>query len=330
MRQYRLLRPWCRMAFLAVLTLCIGVSLTNAQARQYRVAVLTPGLSYSPLLEGLQDELVRLGYVPGKNLTLLVEDTHGVVSDLSQRAARLAAANPDVFVTMTTSYAAAAKQATDRIPIVFTWVGDPLRSSLIASYASSQNNLTGISNYGSAHSSKRLELLQEIAPGIKRVLAVVAAQERSAQVAFQGLAETAQKLQIQLLRHDVTTLKDIESVLQETPLGSVDAIYHVPSGLTATHIALFIRKAKQDKIPLIVNEDSMVEKGATISYGANFHLVGVQAAKFVAKILKGSHPAEMPTQTPDKMMLAINMTTAKAIGLGIPLSILERADRLVE
>jgi putative tryptophan/tyrosine transport system substrate-binding protein len=273
---------------------------------------------------------VRLGYVPGKNLTLLVEDTHGVVSDLGQRAAKLAAANPDVFVTMTTSYAAAAQQATDRVPIVFTWVGDPLRSGLIASYASSQNNLTGISNYGNAHVGKRLELLQEIAPGIKRVLAVVATQDRNAQVTFQGLAETAQKLQIQLLRRDVTTPEDIESVLQATPPGSVDAIYHIPSGLTATHIALFIRKAKQDKIPLMVNEDSMVDKGATVSYGANFHLVGVQAAKFVTKILKGANPAEMPTQTPDKMMLAINMATAKAIGLELPLSVLERADRLVE
>ena len=294
------------------------------------MAVLTPGLSYTPVLEGLQEGLAQLGYIGGKNVTFLVEDTHGTVPDLAQRAARIAAANPDVLVTVTTSYAIAAKQVTDRVPIVFTWVGDPLRSGLIASYASSQNNLTGISNYGSSQAGKRLELLHEIAPGIKRIMAVVATQDRSAQVTFQGLAETAQKLQLQVLRHDVTTPEEIEPALRDLPVGAVDAIYHVPSALVVTQIELFIQKAKQEKIPLIVNEDSMVDKGATVSYGANFRLIGMQAAKSVTKILKGAQPAEIPTQTPDTMMLAINLATAKAIGLELPRSILERADRLVE
>jgi putative ABC transport system substrate-binding protein len=330
MRQNRFLSSWSGAVLLTVLALCVGVSLAGAQPRQYRVAVFTNGLTASPVLEGLQEGLAQLGYVEGKNVTLMVEDTHGTVPDLVQRAARLAAANPDVLVTVGTIHTTAARQATDRIPIVFTYVGDPLRSGLVASYASSKNNLTGVSVYSGPLSGKRLEILQEIAPGIKRILAVVAVKESIAESSFQVLAETAKKLEIQVIRRDVTTREEIEHVLRDTPTGSVDAIYHVPSALTTGYSELFIQKAEQEKLPLMVHEDSIVEKGALASYGANFRLLGAQAAKLVAKILKGAQPAEMPIQTPDKMMLAINLTTAKTIGLGIPLSVLERADRLVE
>ena len=330
MRRKRFLSLWSRAVLLAVSTLCVGIALVGAQPRQYRVAVLTPGLSYTPVLEGLQEGLAQLGYVAGKNVTFLVEDTHGTVSDLAQRAAQLAAAGPDVLVTVTTGYAMAAKQATNRVPIVFTWVGDPLHAGLIASYASSQNNLTGISNYSNPLAGKWLELLQEIAPGIKRILAVVATDEKNAQLAFERLTETAQKLEIQVLRHDVTTREEIEHVLRATPPGSVEAIYHVPSFFVSTHIDLLIQKAKQDKLPLIVHEDSMVDRGALVSYGGNSRLMGFQAAKLVVKILQGAHPAQIPVQTPDRMMLAINLTTAKIIDLKLPRNVLERADRLVE
>ena len=330
MRWRKFLSLWSRAVVLAVATLCVGVALVGAQPRQYRVAVLTPGLSFTSVLEGLQEGLAQLGYVQGKNVTFLIEDTHGTVPDLAQRAAGLAAAGPDVLVTVTTGYAMAAKQATTSVPIVFTWVGDPLDAGLIASYAASQNNLTGISNYASAREGKRLELLQEIAPGIKRVLAVVATHDRSAQANIQRLDETAKKLGIQVVRRDVTTREEIESVLRDMPPGAVDAIFHVPSALAVSQIERFIQKAKQEKLPLIVNEDSMVDKGALASYGANFRLIGVQAAKFVVKILKGTQPAEMPIQTPDEMMLATNLTTAKTIDLKLPRSVLERVDRLVE
>jgi putative ABC transport system substrate-binding protein len=308
----------------------MSVALVEAQPRRYRVAVLTPGLAYSLVLQGFKDELTRLGYVEGKNVTLIVEDTQGVPLHLAQHAARLVAAKPDVLVTVTTPHTKVAKEATAHVPIVFTWVGDPVRSGLIASYASSQNNLTGISVYSGPLSGKRLEILQEVAPAIKRVLAIVATKESIAESAFQLFHETAHKLEIQVLRREVTTREEIAQVLRETPAGVVDAIYHVPSSLVGAHIELLIEKARQEKLPLIVHEDSMVSKGALVSYGADFRLLGGQAARVVAKILKGASPIDIPIQTPDELILAVNLTTAKAIGLGLPLSVLERADRLVE
>jgi putative tryptophan/tyrosine transport system substrate-binding protein len=315
---------------LAVAALCVSIALAGDQVRHYRVAVLTPGLSFVPVLEGLQEGLARLGYVPGKNVTLVVEDTHGAVPDLIQRAVKLAEAKPDVLVTVGTPHTRAASQATTSVPIVFTRVGDPLQYRMIASYASSQNNLTGVSTYSGPLTGKRLELLLEIAPGIKRILAVVAMNEANAQAAFERLAQVAQKLQLQVLRRDVTTREEIEQALSAMSSGAVEAIYHVPSFLVSAHIDLLIQKAKQAKLPLIVHEDSMVDQGALVSYGGHSHPMGVQAAKLVAKLLEGTQPAQLPIQTPDKFILTINLATAKAIGLGLPLSVLERADRLVE
>jgi len=281
-------------------------------------------------MEGLQEGLERLGYMPGKNLTLVVEDTHGAVPDLAERVARLVAAKPDVLITIGTPHTKAARQATTSVPIVFARVGDPLQYGIIASYASSQNNVTGVSTYSGPLTGKRLELLQEIVPGVKRILALVATNEANAHAAFERLAETARKLQIQVLRRDVTTHEEIAQVLSAMSPGAVEAIFHVPSFLVSAHIDLLIQKATQEKLPLMVHEDSMVDQGALVSYGGHSRPMGVQAAKLVAKILEGTHPAQLPIQTPDKFIMTLNLATAKTIDLALPRTILERADRLVE
>lgn len=306
------------------------VPCVEAQAPKYKIAVLTPGLAFDSVLDGLREALAQAGFEEGKQLTFLIEDTKGEFTDLAQRAVRLVEAGPDVLFTVATSATGAAKNATTTVPIVFAWVGDPVKSGFVASYASSKNNLTGVSVYSAPLSGKRLEVLGEIDPRIKRVLAVVAVKEAIAQFSFEVLEETAKKLDIQLLRRDVTTQAEIEQVIQETPPGSVDAIYHVPSGLVGTHIDLLIAKAKADKIPLAVTDGSMVKQGALFSYGGDFKEMGAQAAKLVVKILKGTKPADLPIQTPDKLLLSINLTTAKAIGLDVPRQVRERADRLLE
>src|SRR3989442_3190647 len=188
----------CRAAVLAVVTLCIGVALVGAQPRHHRVAVLLPRQTFNLALEGLREGLAQLGYQEGKNLTFMVENAQGDVASLPNRAARLVEAKPDVLFTVTTAPTIAAKQATTTIPIVFAVVTDPLRSGVIASYASSQNNVTGITNSAGPLSGKRLEILQEIAPWIKRVLVLVAPQGSVATGSFQFLPEAASKLALQL------------------------------------------------------------------------------------------------------------------------------------
>ena len=286
-------------------------------------------MAFDPVFQGFQEGLSRLGYKEGNDVTFIVEDTKGSFADLAPRSAKLLAANPDILYAVGTVHAIAAKQATSTVPVVFAWVGDPLQTKLIAAYSSSQNNLTGIATASDSLSGKRLEILLSIAPKVKRVLAIVSPKEYVAQSSFRFLEETARKLGVQVVRRDATTEEELKRVLQDTPKGSVDAIYHIPSYL-GSFIDLLVEKAKQDKIPLVVHEESMAAKGALLSYGPDFRSVGAQSARLAAKVLKGEKPTDIPSETPEKLFLVINVGTAKTIGLKVPRDLLERADRLVQ
>ena len=330
MEQNRRPRHRLTAMFLAVAAILVGVSPVGAQSSGYRVAVLTPGATYAPVLEGLREGLPRLGYQEGKNISFIVDETKPGAPDLVSRAKKLVEAKPDAVVAITTSHTAAARQATTTIPIIFVWVGDPLRSGFIASYASSKNNLTGVAAYSGPLSAKRLEILKEIVPGIQRVLTVVTTKDSVAESSFQSVSETAKKLGVQVVRKDVTTKEEIEKVMLEAAKGSVEAIYAAPAALVGVHIDLLIKKCKDDRLPLVVWENSMVEQGALFAYGADIRQVGAQSAKLVSKVLKGAKPSEVPTEIPEKLMLVINLSTARAIGLKIPAPVLERADRRIE
>ncbi len=295
----------------------------------YRIGVFTPGLAFDPVFRGFQEGLSRLGYQEEKNVTFIVEDTQGSASDLAARMTKLLASKPDMLYTVATAHAIAAKEATSTIPVVFAWVGDPVQTRLITSYASSKTNLTGISTSSDALSGKRLEALLGVAPKVKRVLAIVAPKEYVAKSSFRFLRETAEKIGVQVVQREATTEEEFKQVLRETPKRSVDAIYHIPSYL-GSYIHLLIEKAKQDKIPLVVHEESMAEKGALLSYGPDFRSVGVQSARLAAKVLKGEKPSDIPSETPEKLLFVLNLSTAKAIGLKLHREVLERADRLVE
>ena len=295
-----------------------------------RIGVLTPGGDFAPVLEGLRQGLAQLGYVEGKDIAFIVEDTKMETLDPVKSAMKLMEAKPHLLVTVATSHAAAAKQIAGNVPVVFTVLTDPVQSGFVASYASSKNNLTGVSNSVAPLSGKRLEILKQIAPGIKRGLAIVAIKESIAQKSFQFLAESASKFGVQLIRRDVTSKEELETILLDTPKGSVDAIIHVPAILLRNHIALLVEKANKDKLPFGVHTEELVKKGALVSYGEDNRLIGNQAAKIVVKVLKGIQPADIPIETPEQPVLVVNRTTAKTIGLKFPREFLERVDRIVE
>jgi putative ABC transport system substrate-binding protein len=295
-----------------------------------RIGVLTPGGDFGAVLEGLRHGLAQLGYVEGKQVTFIIEDTKMETLDPVTAVMRLIAAKPDLLVTVAISHAAAAKQVAGSVPVIFTLVSDPVQLGFVASYASSKNNFTGVSNTVAPLSGKRLELLKQLVPGIKRALTMVTVKETIAQKSFQFLDESAKKFGIQLIRRDVTTKEDIEKVLVETPKGSVDAIIHSPAILLRNHISLIVEKANKDRLPFGVHTEELVKKGALVSYGEDNRLIGIQAARLVVKVLKGVSPSDIPIETPDRPLLVVNRTTAKTIGLRIPREFLERVDRFVE
>ena len=295
-----------------------------------RIGVFTPGLTLGPVRDGMEEGLAYLGYVGGKNITFIVEDTKGTAADLAPRAAKLLSAKPDVIFTVSTDHAQVAKRATSTVPIVFAWVGDPVHAGLIDSYPYSKSNLTGVAAIGDSLSGKRLELLLDIVPKAKRLLVIVAAKVSVSVSSFRSLEPAAKKFGVQLVRRDVADKGEIIKALEETPRGSVDAIFHVPSTLVRTNFDLLVKKARNDRIPLTVHEDALLEQGALFSYGPKPRLVGLQAANLVNKILRGTMPGEIMVETPDRFFLAINQTAAQQIDMKIPRQVLERADRLVQ
>ena len=331
MNQNKWFEPALITALLSIaLTLTLVCSSRAQSTAMRRIGVLTPGGDFAPALEGLRQGLAQLGYVEGKQISFIVEDTEMETLDPVKATMRLVAAKPDVLVTVATSHTATAKQVAGNLPIVFTMLSDPVQGGFVASYASSKNNLTGVSNNLASLSGKRLEVLKRMVPSIKRALAVVSVKETVAQKSFQFLAESAPRFDVQLIRRNVTTKDEIEKALLDTPKGSVDAIIQVPAILLRNHITLLVEKAKKDKLPFGVPTEELVKKGALVSYGEDIRLIGMQAARLVVKVLKGIPPSEIPIETPERPMLVVNRTTAKTIGLKIPREFLEQVDRFVE
>ena len=308
---------------------CIPAPLFGAQLGNARIGVFTPGLTLGAVREGMEEGLAALGYRADKNITFIVVDTKGIASDLASGVAKLLSATPDVLFTVSTDHSQAAKYATSTVPIVFAWVGDPVKAALIDSYPYSKSNLTGITAIGDTLSGKRLEVLLEIAPNAKRLLVLVAANETVSVSSFRSLEAAAPKFGVKLVRRDVTDKQEIIKTLEGTPRGSVDAIFHIPSTLVRTNLDLLVQRARRDRIPFAGHEEAPVDRGALCSYGPSPRLVGLQAANLVNKILKGTSPGEIMIETPDRFLLAINQNTAKQIGLKIPRGMLQRADRLI-
>lgn len=316
--------------FAVILLILAPALLFGAPASNSRVGIFSPGASLEPVSAGMQEGLAKLGYLAGKNIIYVFDDAKGGAVNPSAQVANLLSNKPDVLFTVSTDYTQVAKRATSTIPIVFSWVGDPVRVGLIESYPYSKNNLTGVTSITDALCGKRLQILLEILPKAKRILTLVSPNESVSVSSIRSLEPVTQKLGVQLIRRDVTSKEEIIKLLEETPRGSLDAIFHVPSNLVRMNIDLLAKKAKKERIPLAVHEEALLAYGAHISYGANLRLVGMQAAGLVGKILQGASPGKVMVESPDRFFLAINQGAAKQIGLTIPRQILERADRLVQ
>ena len=322
------LKPVAASALVVLCALLFAAGACAAQPMSV-IGVLTPGMIYDPIFEGLREGLKKFGYREGRDLQFVVEDSKGDTLNFPARAAKLLESRPDLILTMTTLPTKAARQATTTTPILFTAVADPVQAGLAPSFASSRNNLTGVSSYAAPLIGKRLSVLKELAPKTKEVLAIVSAKENSAQISARFLEDAARKMGIQVHRRDVARTDEIDTALAEKPV-TTDAIFHVASVLVGNNIEALIATSRKDRLPLMVNQESMVRDGALASYGADFRLSGFQAAKMMAKLLKGAKPSDIPIETPENFLLAINVTVAKMIGLKIPRNILERADRLMD
>ena len=291
--------------------------------------VLGHGCDGLELLDGRVCKRLReLGWIEGRTVAIEYRWAEGRSEPHVDVAAEFVRLKVDVIVTMSGAVPAL-KQATSVIPIVFPIANDPVGSGLVASLARPGGNVTGLSNQGPDLASKRLELLRGVVPHLRR-LAIIANVGYPAAVQERDDVDVAARtLGLQVVPLEVRRGEDIAPAF-ETLNAQADALYVVGDALINANRTRIITFALGSRLPTIFNTRAYVQAGALMSYGPSFSDLFRRAAELVDKILRGAKPGDIPVEQPTKFDLVINLTTAKAIGLSVPESILLRADEVIE
>jgi putative tryptophan/tyrosine transport system substrate-binding protein len=283
----------------------------------------------SQRVAAFEQRLRELGWIEGRTVAIEYRWAEGRSERYAENAAELVRLKVDVIVTSATPPTLAAKQATEVIPIVFATLSDPVGTGLVASLARPGGNVTGLANQLSDTGGKKLELLREVVPGLRR-LAIMANVGNPASVLDMREAQaTARTIGLEVTTSEIRQAKDIAPAF-EALKDRADALYLSPDPLMNTHRIRINILAVGARLPTMYGHREYVEAGGLMSYGHNLPNQFRRAADFVDKILRGAKPADIPVEQPTKFDLIINVTAAKALGLDIPPTLLARADEVIE
>jgi len=326
-------RAWVRVSLLALLAIFLLAAPLAAEAQQaanvYRIGFLgtTTAEPIAPLLGALKDGLRTHGYVEGRNIVFESRYAEGRLERLPDLAAELVSLRVDVIVTGANPSIAAANRATATIPIVMGNAVDPVRAGFVASLGRPAGNITGLSFDASQNPlGKHLRMLKEIVPRLSRVGVL---RQVESGTSFAALAAAARKLSVTLEVADIGTPDDFEGAFATMIGKRAGALIVVGGPLTYLRRQQIADLALKNRLPGIHSLREYAQAGLLISYGPNLPDLYRRAAGYVAKILRGAKPADLPVDQPATFELIINLKTAKALGLTIPQSLLARADELI-
>jgi putative tryptophan/tyrosine transport system substrate-binding protein len=296
----------------------------------YRIGFLSttppPAHRWEALLDGLRER----GYHEGRNLVFERRFSEGNAERFPEFAAELVRLRVDLIIVTTTPAALAAKHATQTIPIVIPTAIDPVEAGLVASLARPGGNLTGLSILAPELSGKRLELLQEVMPGMTRVAVLWNAANPANALAWQETQVAARTLGLLLHSQDVRGPQDLEGAFARTAQARPEALLVLGDALLGMHRPQIAAFATQQHLPSVFAERESVVAGGLMSYGPSLPDLYRRAATYVDKILKGTKPADLPVEQPLKFELVLNLKTAQALGLTIPPSVLFQADEVIK
>ncbi len=274
--------------------------------------------------------LRQLGWIEGRNIQILRRFTDGNADRARSYAAELAALAPDLILTSGASTAGTMLQATRTVPVVFVGAADPVGAGFVDSLARPGGNATGFTSYEYSMSSKWLELLKELAPGVKRVAILRDPAISAGTGQFGSIQTAAPSFGVELSPINVRDAAEIErSVTAFERSGNVGLIVTTSASVLA-HRDLIITLAARHKLPAVYYARFYVTSGGLASYGPDYVDPYRRAAAYVDRILKGEKPADLPVQAPTKYELVINLKTAKTLGLTVPPMLLARADEVIE
>ena len=326
-----------RRAFLWALAGCVLVAPITAEAEQAgkvaRIGWLAQGSpstdASTDSREAFRQGMRELGYIEGQNMATEERWAEGRAERLPNFAAELVSLKVDVIVAGGTLAPLAAMRATQTIPIVLGAAGAPVETGLVSSLAKPGRNVTGLSNHSADLTGKRLQLLKEIVPGITRVAVLWNASNPVAEVVFRETEAAAQTLALRVQSLEVRGPDDFEKALPAALRGA-GALFLIDDPLVFTARLRIANFATMNRLPMTAFYKPFSEAGGLMSFGANLADLFRRAAIYVDKILKGVKPGDLPVEQPTKYELVINLKTAKALGLTIPPSLLQRADQVIE
>ena len=314
------------LALLGTLTLAAGGVVAQQPRRPYRIGVLNEAWAANhPTVEGLKAGLRELGLEEGRDVTFDIKFTEGNPQATPVAAAALVKAGVDVIFTSNEAATLAARTATQRIPVVFTLVGDPVAAGIVKKLAHPDGNVTGVSSLTTELVPKRLEALKTLIPTLRRVFAFYHGADVPSSAAIVRALESAPRLGLEVVPRTVTSPEQLDELLKTLRPG--DALL-APDIATMDIPAVILEASLASRIPAVFSTELWVSHGGLVSYGADYRAQGVQAARLVAKILRGTRSQDLPVEGADKIDLAVNLKTARLLGVTVPRKVLLRADVL--
>jgi ABC-type uncharacterized transport system substrate-binding protein len=281
---------------------------------------------FTELRHGLRD----LGYAEGHNLVIECRAAPGKADRIPDLAAELVRLNVDVIVAEGTVSALAAKQATRTIPIVMVYIADPVASGLVSSLGRPGGNVTGSTMLGPEIIPKTFQLLKEAAPAISRVTVLIDSSNPGQTLPDQQMAAAAKVLGVRPQRADIVTSADLDKAFAAVLRQRAQALLVYPLPLTSVEFQRITEFAIKNRLPTATWHPAYGKAGLMMFYGTNVSEQFRRAGVYVDKILKGTKPADLPVEQPTTFDLIINLKTAKALGLTIPQTLLQRADQVIQ
>jgi putative ABC transport system substrate-binding protein len=320
---------------LLLILFALGISAQAQQAKKFpRIGFLggsgitnNPRSNFNVFLQGLRD----LGYVDGKNIVIENRNAEGKLDLIPILVDELIQLKIDVLVTTNPTAIRAAKEATKTIPVVMVSSVDPVATGIVDSLARPGGNITGLSLLARDLSGKRLELITEAVPGIKRIGVLWDANSSAAAIGLKEYEAAARTMKVPLQSLAVQgPIPDLESAVQAAAKGRADALITVRTSVLNLYSKHIADLAIKNRLPSMFEVSAYVEVGGLMSYANSDAESFKRAAFYVDKILKGAKPGDLPVEQPTKFELVINLKTAKQIGVTIPPNVLARADRVIK
>ena len=298
-------------------------------ARPRRIGFLTPSaVSPRGIMPDMRQKLRELGYVEGRDLQFVIRSANEDFERLPDLAADLVRSGVDLIIAVSSPAIRAAEIATSTIPIVMVSGTDPVAGLFVASLARPEGNVTGLTTYVPELARKRLELLRECVPGLRRVSILANLRNPSSGTEVKAMETAARSISIEIHVADARLPEQYPDAFESVLRGGSQALVVTADPVLGSHRDRIVHLAARHRLPTMYEWKEIVEAGGLMSYGPSLADVNGRVAVYVDKILKGANPASLPVERPTRFELAINLKTAASLGLKIPGPVVARADRV--